>query len=117
MAHKVNDIGKVKDTIYWTQEIQYRQYRVYDSCILASPPPAPQPGRHPTGSHPGMSGLPMPEEQDKDTKSTSKSLNDIEELCDVFEGSMKIDVIKFQQHGNVSISKRKDKLFYHFHPV
>jgi hypothetical protein len=64
-----------------------------------------------------MSGLPMPEEQDKDTKSTSKSLNDIEELCDVFEGSMKIDVIKFQQHGNVSISKRKDKLFYHFHPV
>ena len=59
----------------------------------------------------------MPEEQDKDTKSTSKSLNDIEELCDVFEGSMKIDVIKFQQHGNVSISKRKDKLFYHFHPV
>ena len=74
MANKVDDTDKVKDTIYWM---------------------------HPTGSHPGMSGLPMPEEQDKHTKSTSKSLNDIEELCDVFEGSMKIDVIKFQQHGNV----------------
>jgi hypothetical protein len=58
---KQGNTRKIKNNNTTVVPEQYRQYRVYDSCILASPRPTPQPGRHPIGSHPGMSGLPMPE--------------------------------------------------------